>query len=453
MTCTVSHPIRSTRKPFIISAFTLAMALGLAACGEKEAPGSKAAAVPKSAPAAATGVEASKPAPAAQPPQSAVGAPAAASARSAKLPDVINWVTLDVGSATYNQHQAVAHGVSGKERLTIRLIPTGTDLGRLAIYRDGRADFGNDPGPNAFEGLSFYSAPEAGPSPVRLVAINWPRTNTLVGCAGDLGIKEPKDLKGKRMVWVANSFGFNHNVEATLAAGGLTWDDVKRIDIPSYGGAGRAIMEDKADCTWTATNTGFVFEMANSPRGYAPVYMKAPEEDPAMWERFKKVNPLVVPGRATIGAPPISDDNPHIGVGNQFASISTLASKDPEYVYAMTRAIYEAFPEFNGTYPGVEGFGPDRVRFDGLWTPIHDGAIRYFKEKGWWTDAAEQRQQELLKREPVLRVAWDKAVKASEGRNLQGDDWSRHWMTIRIAELKAAGMDPYFEDAFWIRLN
>ncbi len=50
-------------------------------------------------------------------------------------------------------------------------------------------------------------------------------------------------------------------------------------------------MEDKADCVWTATNTGFVYEMANSPRGYTPVYMKTPEEDPGMWERFKKVNP------------------------------------------------------------------------------------------------------------------------------------------------------------------
>jgi TRAP transporter TAXI family solute receptor len=442
----------------VLASLATVAAVLITACGEKETPGAKTgassgaptAAAQKAAPAApASGNEASKTA--AAPASGAASAPAVT--KNYKLPDVINWVTLDVGSATYNQHQAVAHGVSGVEKNTIRLIPTGTDLGRLAIYRDGRADFGNDPGIYATEGVTFYSAKEAGPVPVRLVALNWPKTNQLVGCAGDLGIKEPNDLKGHRMIYVANSFGFNLNMEATLAAGNLTWDDVKRVDIPSYGGAGRAIMEDKADCVWTATNTGFVYEMANSPRGYAPVYMKTPEEDPGMWERFKKINPAANVNKATIGAPPVSDDNPHIGNGPHFATIATLASKDTDYVYAMSKAIYEAFPEFNGTYPGVEGFGPDRVRFDAIYSPIHDGAIRYFKEKGWWSDQAEKRQQELLQREPVLKAAWDKAQQDPQGKDLQGDEWERFWMKVRVDALKSAGLDPYWEDPFWLRLK
>ncbi len=232
----------SVRFPAILASIATAAMLLVAACGEKEAPGAKSgassgaptAAAPKVAPGA--GNDASKTTAAA--PAGGASAAAPAAAKNYKLPDVINWVTLDVGSATYNQHQAVAHGVSGVEKNTIRLIPTGTDLGRLQIYRDGRADFGNDPGIYATEGVTFYSAKEAGPVPVRLVALNWPKTNQIVGCAGDLGIKEPQDLKGKRMIYVSNSFGFNLNMEATLAAGNLTWDDVRRVDIPSYGGAG-----------------------------------------------------------------------------------------------------------------------------------------------------------------------------------------------------------------------
>jgi hypothetical protein len=255
------------------------------------------------------------------------------------------------------------------------------------------------------------------------------------------------------MIYIANSFGFNLNMEATLAAGNLTWEDVKRVDIPSYGGAGRAIMEDKADCVWTATNTGFIYEMANSPRGYAPVYMKSPQEDPEMWKRFLKVNPAANHGVATVGAPPISEENPHHGNGPHFGSISTLVNKDADYVYAMAKAVYEAFPEYNGTYPGVEGLAPDRTRWDAIFSPVHDGAVRYFKEKGWWTPQAEARQQELLKREPVLKAAWEKAIADPEGKNLDGDDWSHFWMKSRVAALKAAGLDPMWEEAFWVRLK
>ncbi|MFN0072266.1 MAG: TAXI family TRAP transporter solute-binding subunit [Chloroflexota bacterium] len=425
------------------------IAVLLAACGPKEAPGAKPATSSGQPAAVSSGPTL---APVAKSESVKPDTSAAPAAKNYKLPDVINWVTLDVGSATYNVHQAIAHGTSGREKNTIRLIPTGTDLGRLAIYKDGRADFGNDPGIYASEGITFYSDKEAGPTDVRLIAINWPKTNQLVGCAGDLGIKEPKDLKGRRMVYVSNSFGFNLNMEATLAAGNLTWEDVKRVDIPSYGGAGRAIMEDKADCVWTATNTGFVYEMANSPRGYSPVYMKTQQEDPEMWSRFLKVNPAGTPGKATVGAPPISEENPHYGNGPHFGTISTLSSKDAEYVYAMTKAIYEAFPEFNGSYPGVEGLASDRVRFDQIFSPVHDGSIRYFKEKGWWTDAAEKRQQELLKREPVLKAAWEKSLADPQGKSLQGDDWARFWAKQRADGLKAAGLDPYWEDAFWLRL-
>lgn len=386
--------------------------------------------------------------------KSAVSTPAPfTSSSTGPLADQIAWVTLEIGSATYNVHQAVAESVARRERITIQLIPTGTDLGRLAMFRDGRADVGADPGIYAFEGLASYAVREAGPIPVRLIAINWPKTNQLVGCAGDLGIREPKDLRGKRMVFVANSFGFNLNMEATLAAGGLTWADVTRVVIPTYGGAGRAIMEYKADCTWTATNTGFIYEMANSPRGYAPVYMRTPEEDPEMWARFKKVNPVAVPGKATIGAAPISKENPHIGNSPHFASVATLASRDADAVYAMTRAIYEAFPDFNGSYPGVEGFGPDRARFDGIWTPIHEGTIRYFKERNWWTPQAEQRQRELLQRQPVLQAAWEKATHDPHGTSLQGDEWSRFWMKRRVEALKATGLDPLWDEPFWIRLT
>jgi hypothetical protein len=65
----------------------------------------------------------------------------------------------------------------------------------------------------------------------------------------------------------------------------------------------------------------------------------------------------------------------------------------------------------------------------------------------------ETRQQDLLKREPVLKAAWDKASQDPQGKDLQGDEWERFWMKARVDALKSAGLDPYWEDPFWLRLK
>src|SRR4051812_21757732 len=108
-----SHKALKTQVGLIV---VTAAALLLAACGPKEAPGAKPATSgqPAAANPASSGPTLAPPAAKTEPakPEAAAGA-AAPAAKNYKLPDVINWVTLDVGSATYNVHQAIAHATSG----------------------------------------------------------------------------------------------------------------------------------------------------------------------------------------------------------------------------------------------------------------------------------------------------------------------------------------------------
>src|SRR3546814_1771904 len=57
----------------------------------------------------------------------------------------------------------------------------------------------------------------------------------MVGVAADVGVKEFKDLKGKRVAWVKGAPALNHNVTAFLAFAGLTWDDVEKVEFAGYG--------------------------------------------------------------------------------------------------------------------------------------------------------------------------------------------------------------------------
>ena len=70
--------------------------------------------------------------------------------------------------------------------------------------------------------------------------------------------------------------------------------------------------------------------------------------------------------------------------------------------------------------------------------PYHDGAIRYYREIGKWTPAAQAHNDRLLKRQEVLGQAWAQAT-----RNAPSDEkeFQKIWYAARLAALRAAGLD------------
>ena len=72
--------------------------------------------------------------------------------------------------------------------------------------------------------------------------------------------------------------------------------------------------------------------------------------------------------------------------------------------------------------------------------PWHDGAIRYFKEIGLWTDAHQKWNDQLVKRQDVLAAAW---TKAKAGTYANDAAFTAAWMKTRADALTAAGFEPY----------
>ncbi len=65
-----------------------------------------------------------------------------------------------------------------------------------------------------------------------------------------------------------------------------------------------------------------------------------------------------------------------------------MEDTDADLVYNMTKAMVELFPEYEGKAPGINGWALDKQDF--AWVvPYHEGAIRYFEEKGVWSDEAQ----------------------------------------------------------------
>ena len=55
----------------------------------------------------------------------------------------------------------------------------------------------------------------------------------------------------------------------------------------------------------------------------------------------------------------------------------------PETVYQVVKAVFDNFDEFKKLHPALANLKPENMVKDGLSAPLHEGAARYYKEKGW----------------------------------------------------------------------
>jgi len=71
---------------------------------------------------------------------------------------------------------------------------------------------------------------------------------------------------------------------------------------------------------------------------------------------------------------------------NTYGVLATVvsSSKVPtETVYQVVKAVFDNFEEFKKLHPALANLKPENMIKDGLSAPLHDGAIKYYKEKGW----------------------------------------------------------------------
>jgi len=68
------------------------------------------------------------------------------------------------------------------------------------------------------------------------------------------------------------------------------------------------------------------------------------------------------------------------GVLATFVSSSKVPA---DTVYAVVKAVFENFEEFKKLHPALAHLDPKSMVRDGLSAPLHDGALKYYREKGW----------------------------------------------------------------------
>src|SRR4051794_8056561 len=372
----------------------------------------------------------------------AVLAFAPALAEDVKLPPTMTVTAYDTGTAGFNIAVGVGKMMKDKYSTDVRVLPAGNDVARLAPLRAKRAVSAAMGSGTYFaqEGVFEFGSREWGPQPLQILLSSVDCNCGTLGVAADTGVKELKDLKGKRVGFVVGSPALNQNSLAVLAFAGLTQKDVRVVEFASYGAMWKGLINNDTDAAFGTTITGPAKEAETSPRGL--VWPPLPASDKAGWERVQKVGSFFFPQKATCGAG-ISPDKPIESANYPYPIFVTYAAQPAELVYAITKAMIVNYDAYKDSAPGAGGLAADRQTKNWV-VPVHPGAVKALKEAGQWNDAQEAHNNGLIKRQEVLGAAWTDYGKS----NPPADDkaFLDGWMKVRAAALAKADMPNGFED-------
>jgi TRAP transporter TAXI family solute receptor len=348
------------------------------------------------------------------------------------LPETMTWSSYSVGSAGYAEASAIADAFGRKYGTKIRIQPSGSAIGRLQPVLTKRAEIGFLATETFFatEGIHDFSERRWGPQDLRSIA---GRPGAFgVFTAANNGIMQLKDLKGKRIAFVAGNPSVNVKCGAFLSFANLSESEVTIVNFPTYSAAMKSVAEGLADASCTTTTPSQVYELEQSPKGIR--WLDLPADDKDGWARLKAVAPFFQPIRETVGAG-ISEAKPANILAYRYPIMVVRADMDEKTAYAVIKSMDETYTMYKDATKVMPRWGLDKAGTPAIDAPFHDGAIRYLKERGIWTAEHQQWNDDRLARLNALRTAWTKTL--ADGRGKSDEEFATLWNVEREKALKA----------------
>jgi len=304
-----------------------------------------------------------------------LGAAATASAES--------FITIGTGGVTgvyYPTGGAICRLVNkGRKEHGIRcsVESTGGSVYNLNTIRAGELDMGvaqSDWQYHAYHCTSKFAESGANKD-LRAVFSVHPEPFTVVARA-DSGIKTFTDLKGKRVNIGNPGSGQRGTMEVLMEALGWTKDDFALASELKSAEQSKALCDNKIDAmVFTVGHPSGSIKEATTTCDTVLVSVTGPEVEKLIEDNaYYRV--ATIPGGMYRGN---DNDVQTFGVGATFVS-STNTPADT--VYQVVKAVFENFEDFRKLHPAFGNLKKEQMIKDGLSAPLHDGAIKYYKEAG-----------------------------------------------------------------------
>jgi hypothetical protein len=193
----------------------------------------------------------------------------------------------------------------------------------------------------------------------------------------DAGVAKFEDFKGKRFNVGNPGSGTLSSMEELLKQMGWTKNDFSLAAELKADEQGTALCDNKID--------GFFYGVGHPSAaiqdptiacGAKLISLTGPAVDALV-----KDHPYYA--KATIPAGMYANNPNPTETYGVLATVITSANVADTTVYALVKAVFDNFDEFKKLHPAFAHLEPKDMIKNGLSAPLHPGAIKYYKEKGW----------------------------------------------------------------------
>ncbi len=297
-----------------------------------------------------------------------------------------SFITIGTGGVTgvyYPTGGAICRLVNkGRKKHGVRcsVESTGGSVYNINAIRSGELDMGvaqSDWQYHAYNGTGKESFKEQGPfKELRAVFSVHPEPISIIA-RKDANIKNVDDLVGKRVNIGNPGSGTEATWNVMWKAMGHTNKDLKLAAQMKSSETPGALCDNKIDAFfWLVGNPAALNKEATTTCDANFVNVSGPAVD-----KLVKENPFyaktVIPGGMYRGNP---DDIPTFGVGATFVSSSKVPA---ETVYQVVKSVFDNLDDFKKLHPAFAHLKAEEMISNALSAPLHAGAVKYYKERGW----------------------------------------------------------------------
>ena len=293
------------------------------------------------------------------------------------VPQDLVMGTGSTGGTYFALGGAMANAINDKladKKITITAQSTGASVENMNLINAGEMDLGiamNNVAANAFDGVGAFSSPVTNVSSIGVV---YNEVYQIVANAAT-GAKNVEDLKGKKVAIGPAGSGTLGLSQKIFTAAGLDPNKDIQPQSDSFGDAATKMQDGHIDaaCNVLAVPASSIIEMTTSMK---LAYVNISDD---ILETLQATEPYFV--RKIIPAGTYDGQTEDINTITCKAALYCRADLDEETVYQITKAFYEsgdviAAEHATGKEVQLEGC------LEGITTPIHPGAARYYKEMG-----------------------------------------------------------------------
>jgi TRAP transporter TAXI family solute receptor len=308
----------------------------------------------------------------------------AAAPQSASAQQSQRFITIGTGGVTgvyYPAGGAICRLVNrdrAKHGLRCSVESTGGSVANVNLLKSSEIEFGvaqSDVQFNATNGQGQFQK-DGAMGDLRAVFALHPEPFTVVA-RKEANITKFEDFKGKRFNVGNPGSGTLASMNELLAAMGWKMSDFGLASELRPDEHGPALCDGKIDGFFYAV--GHPSANIQDPTticGAKLVSLTGPAVD-----KLVKEKPFYAMATIPGGMYP-NNPNPTTTYGVQ-ATIVSSAKVPADVVYVVVKTVFDNLDEFKKLHPALANLKPEDMIKNGLSAPLHEGAARYYKEKGW----------------------------------------------------------------------